>query len=244
MSESLDKYQMALFNIPLLSSFFLFQYSLPKMRIADILRKPSQDHGGIQDFSMGSKTRGGGGNNSNHSMNLSQTSPTSGKGKLNDMLSKLMKKNNVPPMPMEPEEPQAPLSKEKKRRKLDEIVLGLSAAKQPEQKSIFGDPGLTLSSSKKPQITPSVSVTPANIPSAAQQSHMNQNQKPFTITVTSVPGKGKSDRDNKSFCVCGRQYMKCNLTKFNFPKQVHHRPQRAHPRSQHQAQVVFLLCKA
>lgn len=168
------------------------------MRIADILRKPAQEHGGIQDFSMGgSKTRGGGGNsnNSNHSLNLSQTSPTSGKGKLNDMLSKLMKKNNVP---MEAEEPQAPLSKEKKRRKLDEIVMGLSAGKQPEQKSIFGDPGLTLSSSKKPQITPSVSVTPANIPSASQQSHMNQNQKPFTITVTSVPGKGKTNRDNKS----------------------------------------------
>jgi chromodomain-helicase-DNA-binding protein 7 len=125
------------------------------------------------------KSRGG--------MGLSQTSPSSaaGKGKLNDMLTKLMKKNNVPM-----DEPQPPQSKEKKRRKLDEIVLGLSAAKQPEQKSIFGDPGLSMSSSKKPQITPSVSVTPANVQSQSQ-SHSTQNQKPFTITVTSVPGKSE-----------------------------------------------------
>jgi chromodomain-helicase-DNA-binding protein 7 len=143
------------------------------MRIADILRKPTADMSEVQDFSMGSKSRG---------MSLSQSSSAAGKGKLNDMLTKLMKKNNVPM-----EEAQ-PLSKEKKRRKLDEIVLGLSAAKQPEQKSIFGDPGLSMSSSKKPQITPSVSVTPANAQSHSQ-SHSSQNQKPFTITVTSVPGK-------------------------------------------------------
>lgn len=77
------------------------------------------------------------------------------------------------------EEP--PIGKEKKRKKLDEIVLGLSAAK--EQKT-FTDPLLT--SIKKPQITPSVSVTPANL--AASQSSNQSNQKPFTITVTSVPG--------------------------------------------------------
>lgn len=116
------------------------------------------------------------------SLGLSQAA--AGKGKLNDMLTKLMKKNNVPM-----DEPQPPLSKEKKRRKLDEIVLGLSAAKQPEQKSIFGDPGLSMTS-KKPQIQPSVSVTPANIQS---QPHSSQNQKPFTITVTSVPGKSESN---------------------------------------------------
>lgn len=153
------------------------------MRIADILRKPTADMSEVQDFSMGSKSRGG-------SMGLSATSPSSaaGKGKLNDMLTKLMKKNNVPM-----DEPQPPLSKEKKRRKLDEIVLGLSAAnatQKPEQKSIFGDPGLSMSSSKKPQITPSVSVTPANVQSQSQ-SHSSQNQKPFTITVTSVPGKSE-----------------------------------------------------
>lgn len=142
------------------------------MRIADILRKPASDMSEVQDFSMGKSK--------SSSLGLTQTA--AGKGKLNDMLTKLMKKNNVPM-----DEPQPPLSKEKKRRKLDEIVLGLSAAKQPEQKSIFGDPGLSLSS-KKPQIQPSVSVTPANIQS---QSHSSQNQKPFTITVTSVPGKSE-----------------------------------------------------
>jgi chromodomain-helicase-DNA-binding protein 7 len=143
------------------------------MRIADILRKPPADMSEVQDFSMG-KNRGQG-------MLSAQTSPTSavGKGKLNDTLSKLMKKNNMS-MDDNPE----PLSKEKKRRKLDEIVMGLSASK--EQKSIFGDPGLSMSSSKKQQVTPSVSVTPTNIQSQSQSQHSNQ--KPFTITVTSVPG--------------------------------------------------------
>lgn len=82
------------------------------------------------------------------------------------------------------------MGKEKKRKKLDEIVLGLSAAK--EQKT-FPDPSLP--SSKKPQIPPSVSVTPTNIQSSMasqqlqqQQQQQQQNQKPFTITVTTVPG--------------------------------------------------------
>lgn len=70
--------------------------------------------------------------------------------------------------------------KEKRRRKLDEIVMGLSAAK--EQKT-FPDPSLP--SSKKQQITPSVSVTPASAPSSSSN---QSSQKPFTITVTSVPG--------------------------------------------------------
>lgn len=73
------------------------------------------------------------------------------------------------------------IGKEKKRKKLDEIVLGLSAAK--EQKT-FPDPSLP--SSKKPQIPPSVSVTPANLQSSSSQ--QQSNQKPFTITVTTVPG--------------------------------------------------------
>lgn len=72
--------------------------------------------------------------------------------------------------------------KEKRRRKLDEIVMGLSAAK--EQKT-FPDP--LLPSSKKQQITPSVSVTPASAPSSSSQ--QQSSQKPFTITVTSVSGK-------------------------------------------------------
>lgn len=60
--------------------------------------------------------------------------------------------------------------------------MGLSAAK--EQKT-FPDP--LLPSSKKQQITPSVSVTPASAPSSSSQ--QQSSQKPFTITVTSVSGK-------------------------------------------------------
>lgn len=60
-------------------------------------------------------------------------------------------------------------------------MLGLSAAK--EQKTIFPEPTI----SKKPQIPPSVSVTPASAPSSS--SNQSSNQKPFTITVTSVPGE-------------------------------------------------------
>ena len=75
------------------------------------------------------------------------------------------------------------MGKEKKRKKLDEIVLGLSAAK--EQKT-FPDPSLP--SSKKPQIPPSVSVTPANVSTLSNQQQQQQNQKPFSITVTPVPG--------------------------------------------------------
>uniref|UniRef100_A0A182SL09 Kismet n=1 Tax=Anopheles maculatus TaxID=74869 RepID=A0A182SL09_9DIPT len=116
-----------------------------------------------------------------------------GKGKLNDMLSKLMKKNNVS-VPIE----EPPLGKEKKRRKLDEIVLGLSAAK--EHKTIFGDPtppggSFSGSSMKKPQIPPSVSVTPASAPTSASQ---QPPQKPFTITVTSVPGNPKGGQGSSS----------------------------------------------
>lgn len=66
-------------------------------------------------------------------------------------------------------------SKEKKRRKLDEIVLGLSAAKE---QTVHPEP------SKKPTITPSVTVTPTSAP--VSTSHQPA-QKPFTITVTSVP---------------------------------------------------------
>lgn len=67
------------------------------------------------------------------------------------------------------------VGKEKKRRKLDEIVLGLSAAKE---QSLFPE------SLKKPTITPSVTVTPTSAPVSSAHS---QSQKPFTITVTSVP---------------------------------------------------------
>lgn len=93
------------------------------------------------------------------------------------------------------------MGKEKKRKKLDEIVLGLSAAK--EQKT-FPDPSLPTSTQKKTQIPPSVSVIPTNLQSSLSmgnsggagsghhqhqhQHQQQQQQKPFTITVTTVPG--------------------------------------------------------
>ncbi|KAJ6650069.1 hypothetical protein Bhyg_05312, partial [Pseudolycoriella hygida] len=142
--------------------------SLPKVNMADMLKSPI-DLSEVQDFSM-SKKQGG------------VASSFAGKGKLDDMLTKLMKKNNFPV-----EEPTSG-GKEKRKRKLDEIVLGLSAAK--EQKT-FPDPSLP--SSKKQQITPSVSVTPASAPSSSSN---QSNQKPFTITVTSVPGSSKTNQQS------------------------------------------------
>lgn len=62
---------------------------------------------------------------------------------------------------------------------MDEIVLGLSAAKE---QSLFPD-------SLKKAITPSVTVTPTSLPTSS--SH-GMSQKPFTITVTSVPSSAPS----------------------------------------------------
>ncbi|XP_053957379.1 mucin-19 isoform X9 [Anastrepha ludens] len=155
--------------------------SLPRMNMTDMLKSASNVSGAIdlsevQDFSMPSKKS----STSHLQASLSSAFPSmGGKGKLDDTLNKLMKKNNCTI-----EEPV--IGKEKKRKKLDEIVLGLSAAK--EQKT-FPDPSLP--SSKKPQIPPSVSVTPASLPTSVSNQNQ-QNQKPFTITVTTVPGKSKS----------------------------------------------------
>jgi chromodomain-helicase-DNA-binding protein 7 len=78
------------------------------------------------------------------------------------------------------------IGKEKKRRKLDEIVLGLSAAK--EQKSLFSD---IKKSSTPGMINQSVSVTPTSVSSTpggpAVSSSSSPAPKPFTITVTPVP---------------------------------------------------------
>lgn len=183
----------------------------------------------VQDFSMSSSK--GGGKSSGHSQNafglaLSAASGSSGGGKghkLDSMLSKLMKKNNVvsplladcrphasllsakrssivlplQPLPVE----EAPVvGKEKKKRKLDEIVLGLCAA---QEQKMYPDPMLPtqMHSGRKPQITPSVSVTPANVNSGSSSSRHDASggtsgtghQKPFTITVTSVPaGSGSA----------------------------------------------------
>lgn len=169
--------------------------SLPKMNMTEMLKSASSagaiDLSEVQDFSMPSKK------SSVHAA-LSSAFPSmaGSKSKLDDTLNKLMKKNNcvsicageaigmTPMLIIEIPDPQTieepVIGKEKKRKKLDEIVLGLSAAK--EQKT-FPDPSLP--SSKKPQIPPSVSVTPANLQAPSQQ---QSNQKPFTITVTTVPG--------------------------------------------------------
>lgn len=88
----------------------------------------------------------------------------------------------IQPTPVE--EPPLAGGKEKRKRKLDEIVFGLSAAK--EQKT-FSDPLLSSPSSKKAQIPPSVSVTPASGPSS-MGNQSSAAQKPFSVTVTSVPG--------------------------------------------------------
>lgn len=78
------------------------------------------------------------------------------------------------------------VGKEKKRRKLDEIVLGLSAAK--EQKTLFSD---LKKSGTSGMISPSVTVTPTSVSSTLGgppvSSSSSPAPKPFTITVTSVP---------------------------------------------------------
>ncbi|XP_037928102.1 uncharacterized protein LOC119662531 isoform X10 [Teleopsis dalmanni] len=157
--------------------------SLPKMNMADMLKSASSagaiDLSEVQDFSMSKKSSTSSIHAALSSAFPSMSAAACNKSKLDDTLSKLMKKNNCTI-----EEPV--VGKEKKRKKLDEIVLGLSAAK--EQKT-FPDPSLP--SSKKPQIPPSVSVTPA-IPSTSISNQNQQNQKPFTITVTTVPGKSKN----------------------------------------------------
>lgn len=107
------------------------------------------------------------------------------KGKLDKTLDNIFKRKNIPT----PEEPV--VEKEKKRRKLDEIVMGLSAAKEQQSgSSLFSD------IKKTPCISPSVTVTPANMhppPSSTPAS------KPFTITVTSVPASssGNSEQEKK-----------------------------------------------
>ena len=96
------------------------------------------------------------------------------------MLSKLMKRKNC-----SVEEPI--VDKEKKRKKLDEIVLSLSAAKEQTLPST--------EISKKLPITPSVTVTPTSGPSSANSpmpAH-SSSQKPFSVTVTTIPNQNKNN---------------------------------------------------
>lgn len=87
----------------------------------------------VQDFSMPSKNK----------------QPQQTKSKLDDTLNKLMQRKNCP-MPVD----EPVVGKEKKKRKLDEIVLGLSAAKEQQV-----DP-------KKVQPNVSVTVTKSVAPNA------------------------------------------------------------------------------
>lgn len=104
------------------------------------------------------------------------------------------------------EEPPLAGGKEKRKRKLDEIVFGLSAAK--EQKT-FSDPLLSSPSSKKAQIPPSVSVTPASGPSS-MGNQSSAAQKPFSVTVTSVPGSNtRKSFFNPFLLVFCLNYSKC-----------------------------------
>lgn len=90
--------------------------------------------------------------------------------------------------------PEQITSKEKKRKKLDEIVLGLSAAKgQSPTSSVSYDPPRSKGSSVLPEVT----VTPAAPPSSTAATPPTQ--KPFSVTVTNVPSPHASSKELSSF---------------------------------------------
>lgn len=90
--------------------------------------------------------------------------------------------------------PEQIVGKEKKRRKLDEIVLGLSAAKG---KNVSVSPSSESIRSRSSTILPDVTVTPAAPPSSAPSS--SHTQKPFSVTVTNVPSPQSSSKELSSF---------------------------------------------
>lgn len=89
--------------------------------------------------------------------------------------------------------PEQIIGKEKKRKKLDEIVLGLSAAKSRSPTSSFST---DMTRSKNTPILPDVTVTPAAPPSSSTSSTI---QKPFSVTVTNVPSTQASSKELSSF---------------------------------------------
>ncbi|XP_050361497.1 chromodomain-helicase-DNA-binding protein 7 isoform X2 [Nymphalis io] len=131
-----------------------------------------------QDFSMGRRTP---------QAEASPASITPTRSRLDDTLTRLMKRKNVPA-------PEQIVSKEKKRKKLDEIVLGLSAAKGRSPSSSLGsnDPPRSKSSTVLPEVT----VTPAAPPSTASTP---PTQKPFSVTVTNVPSPHSSSKELSSY---------------------------------------------
>lgn len=88
--------------------------------------------------------------------------------------------------------PEQIVGKEKKRKKLDEIVLGLSAARG---KSLTVTPSPEPSRSRSSTILPDVTVTPAAPPTSSAL----PSQKPFSVTVTNVPPPQASSKELSSF---------------------------------------------
>ncbi|XP_059048856.1 chromodomain-helicase-DNA-binding protein 7 [Achroia grisella] len=144
-----------------------------------------------QDFSMGRRTPhatdGVASAPSAIAAAVSCASPvTPTRSKLDDTLSRLMKRKNVPA-------PEQIVGKEKKRKKLDEIVLGLSVAKGRSPSATFlSDP----SRSRNTSILPDVTVTPAVPPTSSVGLPI---QKPFSVTVTNVPSPQATSKELSSF---------------------------------------------
>lgn len=86
------------------------------------------------------------------------------------------------------------VGKEKKRKKLDEIVLGLSAAKGHNVVTNYSASDSTRN--KNIPVIPNVSVTPAT--SSSSNSALNT-QKPFSVTVTNVPSPQSTPKELSSF---------------------------------------------
>ncbi|XP_063529219.1 chromodomain-helicase-DNA-binding protein 7-like [Cydia strobilella] len=136
-----------------------------------------------QDFSLGRRTpQATDASASAPSPSSSSAATAAPRGRLDDTLTKLMKRKNVAA-------PEQIVGKEKKRKKLDEIVLGLSAAKGRGPSTSTPEPPRSRGS-----ILPDVTVTPAAPPSSATPPA----QKPFSVTVTNVPSPHMS-KDLSSF---------------------------------------------
>lgn len=91
-------------------------------------------------------------------------------------------------------EPEVLVGKEKKRKKLDEIVLGLSAAKGHNVAASYStaDSGRT----RTIPVVPNVSVTLA---SSSNATSTFNTQKPFSVTVTNVPSPQATPKELSSF---------------------------------------------
>lgn len=89
--------------------------------------------------------------------------------------------------------PEQIVGKEKKRKKLDEIVLGLSAAKSGSSST---SAATEANRDRGCSILPDVTVTPAGQTTTAATAPL---QKPFSVTVTNVPSPQSSSKELSSF---------------------------------------------